>query len=247
MGQKAHPKGLRLGVIEEWESFWYANDKDYGKYLAEDIKLRSYLKNNLYKAGISKILVGRKANQIEVDLYTARPGLIIGKGGKEVAAIREELIKRSGKQIQLNVHEETNPEASAVLVAENIAFQLERRVAYRRAMKQAVAKALRSGGRGVKVMCAGRLAGSEIARREWYRVGKVPLQTLRAKIDYGFAEAMTIYGKIGVKVWIYKGDVLKDKATIGANATIVAKPTIVGVSKEIKPEGAQAQESEKKA
>ncbi|KPJ69838.1 30S ribosomal protein S3 [candidate division WOR-1 bacterium DG_54_3] len=214
MGQKVNPKGLRVGVIEGWESFWYANDQDYGKNLAEDIELRKYLKNNLYKAGISKILIGRKANQIEVDLFTARPGLIIGKGGKEIGIIREELMKMTGKQIQLNVHEESNPEACAILVAEAVAAQLERRVAYRRAMKQAVSKALRVGGKGVKVMVAGRLAGAEIARKEWYRAGRVPLQTLRAKVEYGFTEAMTLYGKIGVKVWIYKGEVLKEKAKV---------------------------------
>jgi small subunit ribosomal protein S3 len=211
MGQKINPKGLRIGVIENWESFWFASDQEYQSFLAEDVKLRKYLKNNLFKAGISRIFIGRKANQIEIDIHTARPGLIIGKGGKEVSAIREKLMKLTGKQIQLNVHEEAKPEACAVLVAEFIAAQLEKRVSYRRAMKQAVSKALRAGGRGVKVRCAGRLGGAEIARKEWYRVGRVPLQTLRAKIDYGFAEAMTLYGKIGVKVWIFKGEVLQDK------------------------------------
>jgi len=213
MGQKAHPKGLRIGIIEGWDSFWFASDSDYGKFLAEDLKLRKYLKEHLYKAGISRIAIGRKANQIEIDLFTSRPGLIIGKGGKEVAAIREELQKRSGKQIQLNIHEEKNPESCAVLVAENIASQLERRIAYRRAMKQSVAKVLRTGGKGVKIVCGGRLGGSEIARCEKYRAGRVPLQTLRAKIDYGFAEANTLYGKIGVKVWVFKGEVLKEKNT----------------------------------
>lgn len=212
MGQKIHPKGFRIGVIEGWDSFWYAGDAEYGKYLAEDNALRKFLKQNLYKAGISRIFIGRKANQIEIDIQTARPGLIIGKGGKEVAAIREKLMKMTGKQIQLNVKEESVPEACSVLVAEYIASQLERRVSYRRAMKQAVSKVLRAGGQGVKIMCGGRLGGSEIARKERYRVGKVPLQTLRAKIDYGFAEAMTLYGKIGVKVWIYKGDILRAKA-----------------------------------
>jgi len=211
MGQKIHPKGLRLGIVENWDSFWYADNSEYAVFLAEDVELRRFLKKNLYKAGISRIFIGRKANQIEIDLHTARPGLIIGKGGKEVSAIREELMKRSGKQVQLNVHEESKPEANATLVAENVAFQLERRVSYRRAMKQSVSKALRSGAKGIKIMCAGRLGGSEIARREWYRMGRVPLQTLRAKVEYGFAEAMTMYGKIGVKVWINKGDVLKDK------------------------------------
>ncbi len=222
MGQKIHPKGLRVGVIEGWDSFWYADDKEYGKLLAEDIKLRRYLKNNLYRAGISRIKMGRKANQIEIDLYTAKPGLIIGKGGKEVAAIREALLKKTGKQIQLNIHEEPASQTCAVLVAENIAFQLERRIAYRRAMKQAISKVLRAGGKGVKLMCGGRLGGSEIARKEKYRAGRVPLQTLRAQIDYGFAEAMTIYGKIGVKVWVYKGEVLKEKkvaAAIGSAQT----------------------------
>ena len=208
MGQKVHPKGLRLGIIEDWESFWYANDQDFAKMLAEDIEVRKYLKNNLYKAGISKIKITRKANQIEIDLYTAKPGLIIGKGGKEVAAIRDELVKRFGKQVQLNVHEERNPETSGVLLAENIAAQLERRISFRRAMKQVVSRAMRAGAKGVKVMCGGRLGGAEIARSEKYRMGRVPLQTLRANIDYGFAEAMTLYGKIGVKVWVYKGEVL---------------------------------------
>ena len=221
MGQKVNPKGLRLGVIGTWDSFWFANDQDYAKLLAEDLELRKYLKNSLYKAGISKIMITRKANQIEIDLYTAKPGLIIGKGGKEVAAIREDLLKRTGKQIQLNVHEEPKPDATSVLVAENIAQQLERRIAFRRAMKQAVAKGLRAGAKGIKIMCAGRLGGAEIARTEVYRAGRVPLQTLRANIDYGFAEAMTLYGKIGIKVWIYKGDILKEKKVIkdGANTS----------------------------
>ncbi|MBU0671579.1 MAG: 30S ribosomal protein S3 [Candidatus Margulisbacteria bacterium] len=212
MGQKIHPKGFRIGVIENWDSFWFANGQEYVKYLAEDFALRKYLKNSLFKAGISRIFIGRKANQIEIDIHTARPGLIIGKGGKEIAAIRETLMKKTGKQVQLNVREERKPEACAVLVAEFVASQLERRISYRRAMKQAVSKGLRAGGKGVKIMTAGRLGGSEIARREWYRVGRVPLHTLRARIDYGFAEAMTLYGKIGVKVWIFKGEVLKEKA-----------------------------------
>lgn len=225
MGQKVHPKGFRLGIIEDWESFWYANDQEFKKMLAEDVEVRKYLKNNLYKAGISLIRITRKANQIEIDLYTAKPGLIIGKGGKEVAAIRENLIKKIGKQVQLNIHEERNPETCAVLLAENVASQLERRISFRRAMKQTVSRALRAGAKGVKIMVGGRLGGAEIARSEWYRVGRVPLHTLRAKIDYGFAEAMTLYGKIGVKVWAYKGDVLpeakekaKEKVTGGTGA-----------------------------
>jgi small subunit ribosomal protein S3 len=221
MGQKIHPKGFRLGVIEGWESFWYASDQEFAKLLIEDINIRKYLKDSLYKAGISRIILSRKANQIEVDLYTAKPGLIIGKGGKEVAAIREDLTKKFGKTVQLNVHEETNPEASAQLVAENMAAQLERRISFRRAMKQSVTRALRSGAKGVKIMCGGRLDGAEIARSEWYRMGRVPLHTLRAKIDYGFAEAMTLYGKIGIKCWIYKGDILP---AVKANKSLDAAP-----------------------
>ena len=223
MGQKIHPKGFRLGIIEGWESFWYASDADYGWQLAEDIKLRSFLKNSLYRAGISKILIRRKANQIEIALYTARPGLIIGKGGKEITLIREKVMRMTGKQIQIDVLEESRPEACAILVAEQIAAQLEKRVSYRRAMKRAISKALHSGGKGVKVMCSGRLGGAEIARKECYKTGSVPLQTLRARIDYGFTEAMTLYGKIGIKVWIYKGDVLGGKTPPGASGAIKAE------------------------
>ncbi len=222
MGQKVHPKGLRLGINEDWESFWYAGDQEFKKLLAEDVEIRRHLKNSLYKAGISKIKISRKASQIEIDLYTAKPGLIIGKGGKEVAAIRDDLVKKFGKQVQLNVHEEKNPESCAVLLAENVASQLERRISFRRAMKQTVSRALRSGAKGVKIMVGGRLGGAEIARSEWYRMGRVPLHTLRAIIDYGFAEAMTLYGKIGVKAWVYKGEVLREKAkekTTGGTGT----------------------------
>lgn len=208
MGQKVHPIGLRLGIIEDWDSVWYAERKDYAAHVVEDLNIRKRLKKNLYKAGIAKIKIRRRANQIEVDIYTAKPGLIIGKGGRDVALIREGLMKMTGKQVQLNVQEEPNPETSAQLLAESVAQQIEKRIAYKRAMKQTVTKALKSGAKGIKIMCGGRLAGSEIARSEWYRRGRVPLHTLRARIDYGFTEAMTIYGKIGVKVWVYKGDVL---------------------------------------
>lgn len=208
MGQKVHPKGFRLGVVEEWDTTWYA-EGNYAELLQEDLEIRKYLKEHLYKAGISKIKISRRANQITVDLYTARPGLIIGRAGKDVAMIRNALIKKIGKQIQLNIHEERNAEVNAQLVAESLAGQLERRISFRRAMKQAVSKVLRAHAKGVKIKCGGRLDGSEIARKEWYRVGSVPLHTLRAKIDYGFAEAMTIYGKIGIKAWIYTGDVIQ--------------------------------------
>jgi len=217
VGQKVHPKGLRLGIIEDWDSTWYSK-YEYADNVKEDLKIRKHLKHNLYKAGISKIKIKRRANQVEIDVYSAKPGLIIGRGGREVAAVRDELIKLTGKQVQLNVQEESNPETSSQLVAENVAYQLEKRVAYRRAMRQAVTKALRSGAKGIKIQCGGRLGGAEIARSEWYRKGRVPLHTLRAKIDYGFAEAMTIYGKIGIKVWIYKGDILgrkEEQPTLG--------------------------------
>lgn len=207
MGQKIHPKGFRLGVIGDWDTTWYAQG-NYAELLAEDFEIRKYLKEHLYKAGVSRIKISRRANQITVDLYTARPGLIIGRGGKDVAVVRDALIKKIGKQIQLNIHEEKNAEICAQLVAENVASQLERRISFRRAMKQAVTKVLRAHAKGVKIKCGGRLDGSEIARKEWYRMGRVPLHTLRAKIDYGFTEAQTIYGIIGIKVWIYTGEVL---------------------------------------
>jgi len=212
MGQKIHPKGFRIGVIENWDSFWFASDSEYGKYLKEDFELRKYLKNALFKAGVSRIFIGRKANQIEMDIHTAKPGLIIGKGGREISALRDTLSKMTGKQIKLNVNEVPRPERCAILVGEYIASQLERRVSHKRVMKQAVSKALRSGAKGIKITVGGRLGGSEIARSETYRAGRVPLQTLRAQIDYGFTEAMTLYGKIGVKVWIFMGEVLGKKA-----------------------------------
>lgn len=211
MGQKAHPKALRLGIVEDHDAVWYAVRQDFGKHLIEDVNIRKFLKNTLYKAGISRIRISRRANQISVDIYSARPGLIIGKGGKDVSAVRDELVRRFGKQIQLNILEEPSAEASAQLIAEAVASQLEKRVAYRRAMKQSITRALRAHVKGVKIAVKGRLGGAEIARYEWYRVGRVPLHTLRANIDYGFTEAMTIYGKIGVKVWVYKGDIIKAK------------------------------------
>ena len=208
MGQKIHPRGLRLGIVEDWDSNWYAEGQAYSDNLQEDFKIRNFLKNKLYKAGICKIKIARRANQIEIDIHTAKPGLIIGKGGRDIGAVRDEVVLMTKKQVQINIKEENNPEANAQLVAESIALQLEKRIMFRRAMRQAVMKALRSGGKGIKVMVAGRLGGAEIARSEWYRKGRVPLHTLRAKIEYGFCEAMTLYGKIGVKVWVYKGDVL---------------------------------------
>lgn len=226
MGQKVHPKGFRVGITEPWDSTWFCSKKEYGPLLLEDLAVRKYIKHNLYKAGISRILISRRANQIEVNVYSAKPGLVIGRGGREVAALREKLVSMTKKQVELNIQEEANPETCAVLVAENVAAQQEKRIAYRRAMKQAIAKALRSGAKGIKIMCGGRLNGAEIARSEWYRKGRVPLQTLRAKIDYGFAEAMTVYGKIGVKVWIYKGEAFTEKEQTAGE---IIKPSVTVV------------------
>lgn len=211
MGQKIHPKGLRLGITEEWDAVWYADKKDYAKNLFEDFELRTYLKQHLYKAGISRIKIYRRANQAEIDIFTAKPGLIIGKGGREINMVREELSRKIGKPVQVNIHDERNPDASAQLLAESVASQLEKRISFRRAMKQTVSRALKAHAKGVKIQVGGRLGGSEIARSESYRVGRVPLHTLRADINYGFTEAQTIYGKIGVKVWVYRGDIIKIK------------------------------------
>jgi small subunit ribosomal protein S3 len=211
VGQKIHPKGLRLGITEEWDAVWYAEKKDYAKNLFEDFELRTYLKQHLYKAGISRIKIYRRANQAEIDIFTAKPGLIIGKGGREINMVREELSRKIGKPVQVNIHDERNPDASAQLLAESVASQLEKRISFRRAMKQTVSRALKAHAKGVKIQVGGRLGGSEIARSESYRVGRVPLHTLRADINYGFTEAQTIYGKIGVKVWVYRGDIIKIK------------------------------------
>ena len=209
MGQKVHPKGLRVGIIRDWESNWYA-DKNYADLLHEDIKIRDYVKEKLFQAGISGVLIERAANRIKVSIKTAKPGIVIGRGGAEVEALRKTLEKMTGKKVNVNIIEVKKPELDAQLVAESIAAQLVKRVAFRRAMKQAVSRTMRLGALGIKVSCSGRLAGAEIARTEWYSEGKVPLHTLRADIDYGFAEANTTYGKIGVKVWIYKGEVLPE-------------------------------------
>jgi len=207
LGQKVHPVGFRLGVIKTWESKWYA-EADYAKLLHEDIKLRNYLKKRLYHAGISKIELERAANKAKINIYAARPGIIIGKKGSEVEALKKELAKLTDKEVFINIQEVRKPEIDAQLVAENVALQLERRVAFRRAMKKSVSMALKFGGQGIKITCSGRLGGAEMSRTEWYREGRVPLHTLRADIDYGFAEAKTTYGIIGVKVLIFKGEVL---------------------------------------
>lgn len=209
MGQKVNPVGLRLGIVTTWQSRWYAERGKYTGYLLEDLKIRRYIKGRFYRSGISRVEIERLANQVKIIIKTSRPGIVIGRKGSEVEKLRQELQKLTGNQnIQISVEEVSVPEIEAQLVAENIASQIERRVSYRRAMKQAIARALKMGAKGIKIACSGRLAGAEIAREEWYREGRLPLQTLRADIDYGFAEALTTYGKIGVKVWIFKGEVI---------------------------------------
>ncbi len=207
MGQKVNPIGLRLNIIRTWDSIWYA-DKDYAKKFLEDQSLRKFLKKRLFHAGISKIQIARTGDKLRIKLYTARPGIVIGKKGTEIEVLKAEIDKLTGKECVLDIQEVRRPEADAQLVAENIALQLERRVAFRRAMKKSVNMALKFGAKGVKIACSGRLGGAEIARQEWVREGRVPLHTLRADVDYGMAEANTTYGKIGVKVWIFKGEVL---------------------------------------
>jgi small subunit ribosomal protein S3 len=208
MGQKIHPIGLRIGIIKDWDGRWFAQKKEYAGLILEDLKIRKFVKKRLYASGIAKIEIERAANRVKVTIHTARPGMVIGRQGTEVEVIRKEIESFSGKQVQLNIAEVKSPELNAQLVSENIAFQLERRTSFRRAMKQSIGRSMKFGAQGVKVRCSGRLMGAEIARTEAYSEGKVPLHTLRADIDYGFAEANTTYGKIGVKVWIYKGEIL---------------------------------------
>jgi len=216
MGQKVNPIGFRVGIVRNWESIWYASDKSFGTQLREDIKLRRHVKARLKHAGVSRIIIERPAGKIKVTVHTSRPGVVIGKKGSEIDAVRNELVKEFNQEVQVFIVEVRRPEAEAQLIAENVAFQMERRVAFRRAMKRAVQGAMRMGAKGVRINCAGRLGGAEIARTEWYREGRVPLHTLRAEIDYGFAEAHTTYGVVGVKVWVFNGIKLGD--TIDANA-----------------------------
>ncbi|MCF0125276.1 MAG: 30S ribosomal protein S3 [Clostridia bacterium] len=215
MGQKVHPTGVRVGIIKDWNSKWYADSKNFADYLVEDQKIRKFLKKKLYQAGISKIEIERTAKLVKVNLYTAKPGIVIGKGGAGVETVKEELAKLIEKDVNINIVEVKNIDIDAQLVAENIAGQLERRVSFRRAMKQCMQKAMKSGALGIKTAVSGRLGGADMARTEFYKEGNIPLQTLRADIDYGFAEADTTYGKIGVKVWIYKGEVLPKRPVEG--------------------------------
>ena len=210
MGQKVNPHGLRVGVIKDWDSKWYA-DAEFSDYLVEDYNIRKFLKKKLYSAGVSKIEIERASDRVKVIIYTAKPGVVIGKGGAEIEVTKKELSKLTDKKVMVDIKEIKRPDRDAQLVAENIAQQLENRVSFRRAMKSCMGRTMKSGAMGIKTCCSGRLGGADIARAEFYIEGTIPLQTLRADIDYGFAEAKTTYGKVGVKVWIYKGEILPTK------------------------------------
>jgi len=216
MGQKVNPHGLRVGVIKDWDSRWYANKADFGNTLVEDYKVREFVKKSLYAAGVPRIEIERFADKVRIHIHCAKPGIVIGKGGTEIEKLRLQLEKMMNKQVYINILEVKQPDMDAQLVAEKIALDLENRVSFRRAMKQSIGRTMRLGAKGIKVKVSGRLAGAEIARSESYHEGTIPLQTIRADIDYGFAEADTTYGKLGVKVWIYKGEVLKGDAAKAA-------------------------------
>ncbi len=215
MGQKVNPIGLRLGIVKTWESHWYAGKK-YSDYILEDFKIRKFIKHKLQHSGISRIEIERSTKRVRLRIFTARPGIVIGKKGAEIALLKKDLEKLTSHEVMIDIQEVRKPEMDAQLLAENVAMQIERRVAFRRAMKRGVTSAMRFGAQGVKIICAGRLAGAEMARTEWYREGRVPLHTLRADIDYGVTEARTTYGAIGVKVFIFKGEILKqDEVEVG--------------------------------
>jgi small subunit ribosomal protein S3 len=227
MGHKSDPRSLRLGINKEWDRVWYASKKEFSKCFLEDQKIEDFVLAKLSKASVSRVLIKRKVNQITVDIFAARPGMIIGKGGADAEILKQRLQKLTGKNVQLNNNESPSVNTCAILLAENVASQLERRIAFRRAMKQIITKALKSGAQGIKVMVSGRLGGAEIARTEWYREGRVPLHTFRADVDYAVAEAQTTYGKIGVKVWVYKGDILDKK-----DVKLDLKPSAVEIEEE---------------
>ena len=224
MGQKVNPHGLRVGVIKDWDSRWYASDEKVGDLIVEDQKIRKYLKKTLYGAGVPKIEIERSADTVTIYLHCARPGVVIGKGGEQIEQYRLAVEKLIGKKVKLNIVEVKNPDMNAQLVAENIAQQLEKRISHRRAMKNAMARAMRAGAKGIKVCCSGRLGGREIAGVEHYHEGTIPLQTIRADIEYGFAEAATTFGRIGVKVWIYKGEVLSQTLRTTPRTMDTSKP-----------------------
>jgi small subunit ribosomal protein S3 len=224
VGQKVHPVGYRLGVIYDWESRWYAHGRNYAKNLHADLELRKWLKKRWANAGISRIEIERIGNVMRFTVFTARPGVVIGKGGAEIQAIRDELQAMTGSRIMINIQEIKSPDSESQVVAEGVASALERRISFRRAMKQAIFRAMKSGAKGIKIQTAGRLGGAEIARTEWYLEGQLPLSTLRADINYGFAEARTIYGVIGVKVWIYKGEIMQRPLVMEPEATSASAP-----------------------
>lgn len=220
MGQKTHPTGFRVGIIQPWVSTWYAKVKDYAEFVAEDAKIRKFVKKKLYTAGVSRILIARKAQNTTITVVTAKPGIVVGRGGQGIDELKVEVSKYLKKPVIINVVEVARIDADAQLVSESIALQLEKRIAFRRAMKQAMQRTMRAGAQGIKVMVSGRLGGAEIARSEWAKEGRIPLQTLRADVDYGFAEADTIMGKIGVKVWVFKGDLMPgEKADLNVKAS----------------------------
>ncbi|MBC3514848.1 30S ribosomal protein S3 [Neobittarella massiliensis] len=212
MGQKVNPHGLRVGIIKDWDSRWFAKDNAFGDILVEDYKLRKFIKKEIYGAGVPRIEIERNANKVRIHIHCAKPGMVIGKGGSEIEKLRKNIEKLIGKPVNINIIEVKQPDVNAQLVAESIASQLERRISFRRAMKMAMGRAMRLGAKGIKTQVSGRLGGADIARTEQYHEGTIPLQTLRADIDYGFAEANTTYGKIGVKVWLYRGEVLHEAA-----------------------------------
>ena len=224
MGQKVNPHGLRVGVIKDWDSRWYARNDKVGDLIVEDYKIRKFLKKTLYSAGVPTIEIERDSNKVRIYIHCSRPGVVIGKGGAEIEKLQAQVSKMIGKPVALSIVEVRTPDTNAQLVAENIAGQLERRIGFRRAMKNSIGRAMRMGAKGIKVMCGGRLGGAEIARSECYHEGTIPLQTLRADIDYGFAEAATTYGRIGVKVWIYKGEVLSQTLRTTPRTMDLSKP-----------------------
>ena len=229
MGQKTHPTGFRVGIIKPWVSSWYAKIKEYGQFVAEDAKIRKFVKKKLYAAGVSRIVIARKAQNTTITVITAKPGIVVGRNGQGIEELKQEISKYINRQVILNVVEVARINADAQLVSEAIAQQLEKRVAFRRAMKQAMQRTMRSGAQGIKVMVSGRLGGAEIARSEWAKEGRIPLQTLRADVDYGFAEADTMMGKIGVKVWVFKGNLMPgEKADENVKAKVSKEEKAVG-------------------
>ena len=240
MGQKVHPHGFRVGVIKDWDSRWVAKKGTFSDYLVEDDKIRKYLKEKLFAAGISKIEIERAANKVSVSIYTAKPGIVIGKGGTGIDVLKAELLKLTGKNVVVNILEVRRPDLDAQLIAENVAGQLERRISFRRAMKQAIGRSMKAGLKGIKIMTSGRLGGAEIARTEQYHEGSIPLQTIRADIDYGFAEAHTTYGRIGVKVWAYKGEILNNPLKERAKAANEGRKAPEGGRKHVNAKKSQA-------